>query len=58
VLDAVVVLAAAVAAFAYNFTVGEVRPSEDGRVAGQLGDAMGNCVARHATYRFVEEPSS
>jgi mono/diheme cytochrome c family protein len=29
----VVVLAVAVAAFAYKFTVGEVRPSEDGRVA-------------------------
>lgn len=146
----VVVLAVAVAAFAYKFTVGEVRPSEDGRVAvvltkdernalllemrtwlqnsqrilaaastndvgavvktarasgmaaeaetpaslfrkiplemktlgfatrrkfddianeteksgstsrvaAQLSDAMGNCVACHATYRFVEEPSS
>ena len=29
----VAVLAVAVAAFAYKFTVGEVRPSEDGRVA-------------------------
>lgn len=29
----VVVLVAVVAAFAYKFTVGEVRPSEDGRVA-------------------------
>lgn len=28
------------------------------RVAGQLSEAMGNCVACHATYRFVEEPSS
>ncbi len=143
----VVVLAIAVAGFAYKFTVGEVRPSEDGRVAvvltkdernalllemrtwlqnsqrilaaastndvgevvkaarasgmaaeaetpaslfrkiplemktlgfgtrrkfddiaaeaeksgnasraaGQLSDAMGNCVACHATYRFVEQ---
>ncbi len=34
----------------------EAEKSKDAsRVAGTLGDAMGNCVACHATYRFVEK---
>ena len=40
----VVVLGLAVAAFAYKFTVGEVRPSEDGRVAVVLAKDERNAL--------------